>query len=190
MTALEQYITTFFGEIPKADLKTIVSLFNHSTIKKGEYLLHPGHVCDKLSFVHEGLLRQFVATAEKDITQWISTTGYFSGDLSSYITEAKSELTIQALVDTEISYISKHDYKLLGELVPKWHEIEKGFIIKCFIMMEQRIYRHLSMTAEERYEYYFEHNKELFNQVPLQYIASMLGMSPETLSRIRKKASS
>jgi hypothetical protein len=43
------------------------------------------------------------------------------------------------------------------------------------------------MTAEERYNFYYENNKELFNQVPLQYIASMLGMRPETISRIRKK---
>lgn len=58
---------------------------------------------------------------------------------------------------------------------------------KCFTMMEDRIFAHLSMTAEERYQLFFEQNKELFQQVPLQYIASMLGMTPETFSRVRKK---
>jgi CRP-like cAMP-binding protein len=65
--------------------------------------------------------------------------------------------------------------------------LEKLFIARCFIMLEDRIFTHLSMTAEERYNFFFENNKELFNQVPLQYIASMLGMTPETFSRIRKK---
>jgi len=54
-------------------------------------------------------------------------------------------------------------------------------------MLEDRIFSHLSMSAEERYNLFFESNKELFNQVPLQFIASMLGMKPETLSRIRKR---
>ncbi|WP_229239031.1 hypothetical protein [Emticicia sp. C21] len=62
------------------------------------------------------------------------------------------------------------------------------FIAKCFTMLEDRIFSHLSMTAEERYNFFFQNNKELFNQVPLQYIASMLGMTPETFSRIRRKA--
>jgi hypothetical protein len=53
--------------------------------------------------------------------------------------------------------------------------------------MEERIYCHLSMTAEERYNLFFDRNRELFNQAPLQYLASMLGMTPETLSRIRNK---
>lgn len=73
-------------------------------------------------------------------------------------------------------------------LIPKWAELEKMFIIHCFVTLEDRIQTHLSMTAEERYHYFFENNKDLFNQVPLQYIASMLGMTPETFSRIRKKS--
>ncbi|HEY5823130.1 MAG TPA: cyclic nucleotide-binding protein, partial [Cyclobacteriaceae bacterium] len=64
---------------------------------------------------------------------------------------------------------------------------EKLFMVRCFSIMEDRIFGHLSMSAEERYQFFFNQNKELFNQVPLQYLASMLGMTPETFSRIRKK---
>jgi len=90
-------------------------------------------------------------------------------------------------VDTEIYSITKEDYKKIGHLVPTWSELEKLFLVRCFTILEDRIFSHLSMTAEERYKLFFENNKELFNQVPLQYIASMLGMTPETFSRIRKK---
>ncbi|QDP85886.1 Crp/Fnr family transcriptional regulator [Chryseobacterium sp. SNU WT5] len=187
MTELEQYIKSYFGVVNTDDLKTIVSLFKLTTIKKNDFLLKNGKRCDKLSFVQSGLLRMFITTDDKEITQWISTKGYFSTDLSSFVFETPSRLSIQALVDTEVFTISKEDYKLISELVPKWHELEKLFIVRCFIILEERIFSHLSMTAAERYEYFFENNRELFNQVPLQYIASMIGMTPETFSRIRKR---
>jgi CRP-like cAMP-binding protein len=187
MTELEHYIKSYFGVVNADELKAIVSIFKLKTIKKGDFLLKEGKRCDNLSFVHSGLLRMFISTADKEITQWISTKGYFSTDLSSFVFETPSRLSIQALSDTEVYTITKSEYLKIGEVVPKWNELEKLFIVRCFIILEERIFSHLSMTAEERYTYFFEHNKELFNQVPLQYIASMLGMTPETFSRIRKK---
>lgn len=187
MTALEHYIKSYFGVVAKSDIETIVSLFKVKTIKKGDFLLKSGNRCDTLSFVQSGLLRMFVTTNDKEVTQWISTKGYFSTDLSSFVFETPSRWTIQALVDTEIFTITKTDYKKITTLVPFWSELEKLFIVKCFILLEDRIFSHLSMTAEERYNVFFKNNKELFNQVPLQFIASMLGMTPETFSRIRKK---
>ena len=187
MTELEQYINSHFGVVNADDLQAIVSLFKLTTIKKNDFLLKTGKQCDKLCFVQSGLLRMFISTEDKEVTQWISSKGHFSTDLSSFIFDTPSRLSIQALVNTEVFVISKEDYKSIGELVPKWKELEKLFLVRCFITLEERIVSHLSMTAQERYEYFFENNRELFNQVPMQYIASMLGMTPETFSRIRKK---
>ena len=187
MTELEQYITSYFGEVEIEDLKTIVSFFKLTTITKGEFLLKPGKRCNELCFVQSGLLRMYVTTDDKEITQCISTKGHFSTDLSGFIFDIPSRWTIQALIETELYIITKQDYKKIGDLVSKWNELEKFFIVRCFTILENRIVRHLSMTAEERYNFYYENNKELFNQVPLQYIASILGMRPETISRIRKK---
>lgn len=189
MTELDQYIKSYFGVVENNDLDTIVSFFKTTTIKKGDFLLKQGNRCRSLTFIHSGLLRMFASTDTKEVTQWISTKGYFTGDLSSFLFETPSHLSIQALADAQISTISKENYKRLGDLLPKWHEFEKLFITRCFITLEQRIFSHLSMTAEERYQAFFEQNPTLFNQVPLQYIASMLGMTPETFSRIRKKQS-
>ena len=189
MTELEQHIKSYFGVAETNDLNTIVSFFKSTTIKKGDFLLKSGNRCSGLTFVHAGLLRMFANTGTKEVTQWISTQGYFTADLSSFIFETPSRFSIQALADAEASTISRDDYKRLGVLLPKWHEFEKLFLTRYFIMMEQRVFTHLSMTAEERYDSFFEQNKDLFNQVPLNYIASMLGMTPETFSRIRKKRS-
>lgn len=189
MTALEQHIKSYFG-ISEDDLSKVASMFTLQHIPKGSYFLKTGHLCDKLSFVKSGMMRIYVTNKEKEVTQWISTSGYFVTDLASLVFSKPARWTIQALTDTELYTISKEDYNRIGKIVPQWVELEKLFIAKCFIMLEDRIFSHLSMSAEERYEAFFANNKELFNQVPLQYIASMLGMTPETFSRIRKKLTS
>lgn len=189
MTALEQHIKSYFG-ISEDDLSTVASLFTLQTVKKGTFYLKTGHICDKLSFIKSGMMRIYVSDEEKEVTQWISTPGYFVTDLASLVFRSPARWTIQALTDTEIYTIQQTDYARIGKIVPQWAELEKLFIAKCFILLEDRVFSHLSMTAEERYEAFFRNNKELFNQVPLQYIASMLGMTPETFSRIRKKLTS
>lgn len=180
-------IKTYFGVIEKSDLEIIASFFKEESLIRNDFYLERDKNCNKLSFIKSGLLRIFVETESKEITQWISSPGYFITDLSSLIFNVPARWNIQALTDVELLTIQKSDYNRIGELVPAWHQLEKLFIAKCFTILEERIYSHLSMSAEERYQYFFEHNKELFNQVPLQYIASMLGMTPETFSRIRKK---
>jgi CRP/FNR family transcriptional regulator, anaerobic regulatory protein len=187
MTELEQYIKSYFGVIDQNEVRQIVSLFKQKKVEKGDFLLKSGRYCDKLCFVQSGFLRMFNNQQDKEITQWISKKGYFSVDLSSFMFENLSRWSIQALVDTEIYYINKTEYKKIASIVPSWLELEKLFIVRCFTFLEDRIFSHLSMTAEERYAHFFEQNKELFNLVPLQYIASMFGMTPETFSRIRKK---
>jgi CRP/FNR family transcriptional regulator, anaerobic regulatory protein len=187
MTELEQNIKSNFGLTQSEDLKMIMSFFKPTKIKKGDFFLKSGRQCDKLSFIQSGLLRIYVDTADKEITQWISAKGSFITDVSSLIFENPARFTIQALTDTELLTISRENYNKIGQLIQLWYHYEKRFIALYFTMMEDRIFRHLSMTSEERYDYFFEENKELFNQVPLHYIASMLGMTPETFSRIRRK---
>jgi CRP-like cAMP-binding protein len=188
MTTLEQYISSYF-RIGPDDLAVVASLFRTSTLQKGDHFLKAGHMCDKLSFVQSGLLRIYVSTPKNEVTQWISSPGYFVTDLSGLVFGTPARWSIQALTDAGLHTISREDYSRLGELVPAWHYLEKLFIANCFTILEDRIFNHLSMTAEERYHFFFERNRELFNLVPLQYIASMLGMTPETFSRIRKKNS-
>jgi CRP-like cAMP-binding protein len=186
MTELEQCIHSYFG-IDEEDLSKIAALFKPVVLRKGDYFLKSGAACDKLSFIQSGFLRVYASMEDKEVTQWIGSKGSFMADLASLIFRVPSRWNMQALVDTELNVIYRDDYNKIADLVPAWPEIEKRFIVKCFTIMENRIFAHLSMPAEERYAVFFKENSELFNQVPLQYIASMLGMTPETFSRIRKK---
>lgn len=189
MTELEKYIHTYFG-VNIDDVVKISSFFKPVTLKKGDYFLKTGRLSDRLGFVQTGIIREYVYIGEKDVTKWISTKGYFVVDLASFVFQQTARWNIQALTDCELYVISRKDYQKIGEVIPRWTELEKLFITKCFIVLEDRVLQHLSMSAEERYNQLFSFNQELFNQVPLQYLASMLGMTPETLSRIRKKATS
>lgn len=187
LNELEQYIQSYFGVVNADDIKAIVQLFEPKNIKKNEVVLTQGERCTHLSFVQSGLLRVFAKADGKEVTQWISTKGYFTTDLASFMFDTPARWTIQALENTELYSISKSNYLQIAQVVPKWTTLEKLFLVRCFTMLEDRIFSHLSMTAEERYAFLYQQNKELFNLVPLQYIASMIGMAPETLSRIRKK---
>ena len=187
MTALEQYIKACFG-VTDEEMAILYDLFVPVTIKKGDYFLKTGRQCDKLGFVQSGLLRVFTTVeGDREVTQWIAGPGYFITDLASLVLGRSSRWTIQALTDVEMYVLDKPVYDRIGERLPRWPEMERRFIVQCFAIMEDRIFTHLSMSAAERYAFFFEQHKELFNQVPLQYIASILGMTPETFSRIRKK---
>lgn len=172
------------------DTESIIGLFTEETLHRNDYFLHKDKVCKKLSFIKNGILRIYSLVDGKEVTQWIATNGYFISDLESFALSTPARWNIQALTETTVYTISKEFYDKVGTLIPNWKDVENRFLIKCFTMMENRIFRHLSQTAEERYHSFFNENRELFNQIPLQYIASMLGMTPETLSRIRSKTNS
>jgi CRP-like cAMP-binding protein len=188
MKDFNQLIQEYFGPLSQDDLAIIHSYFKEEKLDRNEMFTESGQICNKLSIVKSGILRIYALSDEgREITQWLSVKDFFVTEIMGFFFNQPNRWTIQAFTETELLTITKTDYLKLCKELPKWNEIEKKVIFKCFVMMENRIFSHLSMTAEERYNQYFEHNKELFHQVPLQYIASVLGMTPETFSRIRKK---
>ncbi|AEE49847.1 putative transcriptional regulator, Crp/Fnr family [Haliscomenobacter hydrossis DSM 1100] len=183
----EKYIQSYFG-VPPETLQQIVAFFKPKILPKGAYFLKEGQYADQMGFVQSGIVREYLLDDKgREVTKWISTPGYFVVDIASFLFHQPARWNLQTLSDVELLVISKADYAKISQVVPKWPELEKFFIARCFTILEQRIVTHLSLSSEERYQLFFAHNPELFNQVPLQYLASMLGMTPETFSRIRKK---
>ncbi|WP_255416137.1 Crp/Fnr family transcriptional regulator [Reichenbachiella sp. MSK19-1] len=189
MTELELYIQSSFGLEP-VHTAEVGELFESEMIDKGSFFTKEGALCGKLSFVKSGYLRVFKYLDGKEVTQWISSQGEFVAELSSLMYGTPSRWNIEALTDCKLYTISQSNYQKIGQIVPHWEALEKQIIAKCFVSLEDRVFSFLSMSAEQRYLKLFDQNKELMNQIPLQYLASMLGMSPETMSRIRKKLSS
>ena len=187
MKNFETLIKEHFGQLSNREVAFIRPYFQEEKLQKNEFFTQTDKTCDKLSFVKSGILRVYTLSDGKEIPQWISTQNFLLTEVMGFFFNQPNRWAIQALTETELLSITKTNYLKLCQKFPKWNEIEKQLIMKCFMMMEDRIFSHLSMTAEERYELYFQQNKKLFNQVPLQYIASLLGMTAETLSRIRKR---
>lgn len=187
MKEFKEHIKENFGALTNEEIEILQSFFYEEELTKNEFFTQTDKYCNKLSLVKSGLLRIYRLSDGKEITQWISTPNYFVTEISSFFFDQPSRLSIQALTNVELLTIDKKSYSELNKKLPKWKEIETQFIAKCFAVLEDRVFSHLSMSAEERYNVYFEQNRELFNQVPLQYIASILGMSAETFSRIRKR---
>lgn len=186
MPDLQQYIQTYF-DVDAAQLNIIAQKFVYRQVKKGDYLLKQGRPCTQLSFIQSGQVRVYTTIEDKEVTQWIATQGYFMTDLAAFIFATPARWNLQALTDCNLYTIELKDYTELGRQLPEWHKLEKMFIAKCFIILEERVNSFLYMTAEERFNKLLQLQPDLFNSVPLQYLASMLGMTPETLSRLRKK---
>ncbi|MGL4581661.1 MAG: Crp/Fnr family transcriptional regulator [Flavobacterium sp.] len=162
-------------------------LFTTISFDKAEILISPlQHSCP-LYFILSGYVRVYAIHEDKEITQWIGSPDYFMTDLSAWIFGSPIKWTIEAITPVRAVYINQNDYQKLASQVNNWHEKEKVFIAHCFEQMEQRIFQFISLSAEQRYAAFFKQLGSLFNEVPHQYIASMLGITPETLSRIRKK---
>lgn len=186
MSELEHYIKGYFG-IERVDVSEITSLFKEEKSEKNSFFCKSNSACNKLAFVKSGAFRISALTEKKEVTQWISTAGEFITDLSSLLFQTNSRWDIQALTDSSIYVITSDDYNKLAQHEPEWPKLEKLFLAKCFITLENRTFSLLSMSAEERYHHFCETKEQLFNEIPHHYIASMLGMTPETLSRIRAK---
>lgn len=180
-------IQATFGTLSDEELEFLRPFFHEEDLANKDFFAKEGKICNRLSLINSGLLRIYALADGKEITQWISTPGYFVTEISGFFFNQPSRWNIQALGEVSLLTIDKENYIKLTAEFPKWKEIESGFIAKCFAMLEDRVFSHLSLSAEERYKIYFEQNKELFNQVPLQYLASLLGMTPETFSRVRKR---
>lgn len=178
---------THLFEIPANETVEIAPFFEYLILKPNNFYLKKGEEDAKLGFVKSGILKMYDYYNHKEITEWIATPNLFVTDLNSLLFDVPNRWNIQAITDCELFSISKENYISLKKSFADWDKYENTFLSKCMITMENRIFNHLAMSAEERYTYYFNAFPEVFNHVQLQDIASSLGMTPETLSRIRRK---
>lgn len=187
--AIENYIKTYF-KVEKKYVSKIAEHFHPMQLPRNAYFSRKENYCDQLAFVQSGHIRVFDIIKDKEITQWISSPGQLITDLRSFVFNQRSRWYMQAIDDVQLFVIKSKDFNNLKEIIPNWSKIEKEFIADCFITLENRVHSHLSLSAEERYNHLYTYNPDIFERVPQQYIASMLGMTPETFSRIRKKINS
>jgi CRP-like cAMP-binding protein len=171
-----------------ADAQSALSgCFKQVTLAKGEYLLTEGKVCKQLYFLEQGALRGFYNLEGKEITYWFGFENDFVTSFHSFITQKPSVENIQLLEGSILWSISK---ETLSDLFNQFHEIETLVRIayeKYYIQLEERFINAQFKTAAELYENLVKQTPHILERVPLGQIASYLGISQETLSRIRSR---
>ncbi|MCR9171398.1 MAG: Crp/Fnr family transcriptional regulator [bacterium] len=186
MEELSKHIQSYFDT--RNDIaEVLANRFQVQNLSRNDFHTSLGSRHGDLSFVKSGYLRVYRSTEKKEVTQWISSPGEFTTDLGPLMFNQTARWNIQALTDCELYTLPFSEYRKVQQELPEWPQIEKLFLAKCFMTIEDRIFSFISMTAEERYHFLLEFKPDLFLQVPHQYLASMLGMTPETFSRVRKK---
>ena len=171
-------------------LKVIESKFQSRQLKKGEYFLQSGIRCREMAFIESGYVRMYDLAEGNEVTLWIGSGGSFITSLASFVFESVNYWNIQAITDCKLHVISKKDHEELLSRVPKWMEFDNLLLARAYALLEQSMFSQLHTTARQRFDSLMAENPAIFNHVPLQHIASMLGIKPETLSRLRKNAGS
>lgn len=187
MTALTESINQIVS-LSKDEIIAIEKAFTTVEIPKGVHWIKEGKICDHVSFVVSGKLRNYYFDdAGNEFTCYFVTSNNFNSAFSSFLTNAPSLENISTLEDTVLRTISKKDMEDLCVLVPKMQIFRRVIAENLFIIMEKRIMMLQSQSALERYEKMIKENPEIILSVPLQYTASFLGISPQHLSRLRKE---
>lgn len=165
-----------------------VSLLHYRKLKKGEIILKYGEVCKNNYFVISGCLRNYtIDEYGREHIIAFAPTDWWTSDLYSYITETPSEHTIDALLPTEIFEIRKEDMENVFTHIPKFERFFRILYQNAMVNHLHRIRQIMSIPAEDRYQYFIKRYPSIYSEIPLKYIASYLGISPEFLSKIRNK---
>jgi len=155
-------------------------------IKKKRTILNQGEVSRYLFFVLNGSLRSFTidAAANEHIIQF-AFEGHWVSDLSSFITQSPGEMVIEAIEDSEVLLLPHHELELLLEKIPALEKFFRHLYQRAYVALQKRVNMRDSTTAKERYQELISKHPNIAKRVPLLYIASYLGITAESLSRVR-----
>lgn len=174
--------------LTNADTQQLENIFTEKiSLANGNFFIKENEVVDGIGFIVKGSCRYFYNINGNEITRWVSLEGEFITSLSSFIYRNPTNENIQAIRDTEIIFAKKQAWdELLGTneaLRRLWtHKMEA-----LYVGMEERVHILITLNAEQRYKWMFENQPKFIAEVPDKYLASMLGITPRHLTRLRSK---
>jgi len=174
-------------QLTEKEAALFTSLLKHRIIRKRQFVLQADEVAQYETFVVKGLLRAY--TVDKSGYEHVvmfAMEGWWISDLYSFLTRTASTQNIDALEDSEILQIEKQDLEQLYLEVPKFDRFFRVLLQNAFVSNQQRIIASISQTAEEQYLAFIKKYPSLEQRVPQHQVASYLGVTPETISRIRR----
>lgn len=185
MDNLKHFFSSY--HIPSEEITTILSFFKPKNIEKGDYLLKEGNICKHLTFIHKGILEYFTLMDGNERSTYFATEENFVVSLLSYFTETPSRENIRAIQDCELFLIEKKDVNTLLEQFISFKNFYISVLEWQIGCIEKTRLDLLTLNAEQRYEKLIIEEPHLLQQIPLQNLSSLLGVTPRHLSRIRSK---
>lgn len=181
---------SYFRQLQLLSESELVELDNLTTskkLRKGEFLIQEGDICSEIVLIKSGILRSFYTKNNGDeITYCIAFENQLMSAYSSFISQKGTEENIQAICDTELIVLKKSNLELLFNNNVKWQKISRQLTELQYIELEKRIVSFQKLSAKERYLNLIENYSNFIKFIPLQFLASYLGISPRHMSRLRK----
>ncbi|MDR3716277.1 MAG: Crp/Fnr family transcriptional regulator [Puia sp.] len=185
---LEQSLNVFQPH-PPAVTKFFGDHVHLVRLTRDQLLLEAGQVCGHYYFICKGAVRGFIKEGRKDITTWISVENEMVTSISSLDLSRPAFENMQAIEDTDLLAMSNKDLNLLYDTFPSFNITGRLLLQQYYRDAEGRAYISRLRNAETKYRYFLSHYNHLSNRIQLKYIASFLGITLETLSRVRRKLS-
>lgn len=183
----EQYLIEKAG-LSDEEIAAVRTVSVEKKLRKRQYLLQEGDICVNNCFVVKGCLRSYLV--REDGTEHIlrfAVENWWMSDQESLNNGTPSKINIDALEDTQMILINQGDYSNLQAAIPRFRTLVEKLKSRSFDSSQRRILNNISLTTLEKYQDFIKTYPDIFHRVPLHMIASYLGVSRETLSRIRNQ---
>ena len=179
-------IFRMFVDFTDEDFEAVWRFFYAKKIKKGEFLYVPNEIATEIGFLVKGVFRIYYLIDEKESTRFIGSEGIFVTSVPSFTTQKPCIEYVEALENMELLMLSYQNLQKMYEISSKWERFVRILAEYSYNEQQKRIYSLIALTAHQRYEQFVKERPDLIQRVPQYIIANYLGISPETLSRIRK----
>lgn len=169
------------------ELTFFLSLFEYRKVKKYNHIIKAGEICHYVAYVNKGLFRYYFITGNKEHTTRIFMEDSWASDYVSFLCRRESLVNIEALEDSELFILNYESMQGAYDKAKTFERLGRLMAESLFIDIVSRNTSFMRKTPEERYLDMLEQTPQIFNRVSLKYIASIIGIEPESLSRIRKR---
>jgi CRP-like cAMP-binding protein len=185
-----QILINYFQKVlpmPIGTAEMIANTFTYKEVSKNTFLIEEGKICNISHFIEEGCARLYTYNTEgNDVTTNIYSSQMFANDFYSFFKRIPSPEHLQAMSDCKTWFLSYEDLQTNFHSIPEFREFGRMLLINNHAKIKQRMLSMIQQTCEQRYCDLIENNPEVFQHIPLKNIATYLGVTDSSLSRIRR----
>ncbi|MDO6519330.1 Crp/Fnr family transcriptional regulator [Zobellia uliginosa] len=158
------------------------------SFKKNEIVSREGEICNRLYLIKTGMVRGYFKIGASEITTWVDTENEVFTSITGFFRHQPGKEFIQCVEETHCDYLEYEDYRYCLNNFPEMNHISRILLEEYYIMAEHRVFLSRIPNASQRLSHFMESNKwDIINRIPKKYLASLLSMRPETLSRLLKE---